>query len=104
MMKAFGVLAKLRRFRGTALDVFGKTAERRRERALIGEYEALVAEILGKLAPHNHALAVELARIPELIRGYGHVKDAAPRRRRRRARRRCSRRSARRRRRRSRRW
>ena len=75
MMRAFGVLAKLRRFRGTALDVFGRTAERRMERALIGEYETLVAELLAALAPHNHALAVELAQIPEHIRGYGHVKE-----------------------------
>ncbi len=75
MLKAFGVLAKLKGLRGTALDVFGKTAERRRERALIGEYETLIAELLAKLAPHNLALAVDLARIPELIRGYGHVKE-----------------------------
>ena len=75
MMRAFRVLAKLRRFRGTALDPFSKTAERRMERALIGEYETLVAELLAALAPHNHSLAVELAQIPEHIRGYGHVKD-----------------------------
>jgi indolepyruvate ferredoxin oxidoreductase len=75
MMSAFRVLAKLRRFRGTALDPFSKTAERRMERALIGDYETLVAEILGALAPHNYSLAVELAQIPEHIRGYGHVKD-----------------------------
>ena len=75
MMRAFGVLAKLRRFRGTALDVFGRTAERRMERALIGDYETLVAELLATLAPHNHSLAVELAQVPEQIRGYGHVKE-----------------------------
>ncbi len=75
MMRAFGVLAKLRRFRGTPLDIFGRTAERRMERALPGQYEALVAELLAALAPHNHALAVELAQIPEHIRGYGHVKE-----------------------------
>jgi indolepyruvate ferredoxin oxidoreductase len=46
MMRAFGVLAKLRRFRGTALDIFGRTAERKMERALIGDYEALVAELV----------------------------------------------------------
>ena len=44
------------------------------ERALIGDYEALLTELLAQLAPHNHALAVELAEIPEHIRGYGHVK------------------------------
>ncbi|MEP7184070.1 MAG: indolepyruvate ferredoxin oxidoreductase family protein, partial [Betaproteobacteria bacterium] len=75
MMGAFGVLAKLRRFRGTAFDVFGRTAERKTERALPGEYETLVAELLAALTPHNHALAVELAQIPEHIRGYGHVKE-----------------------------
>ena len=46
------------------------------ERALIGEYEALVAELLAGLSPANHALAVKLASIPDEIRGYGHVKDA----------------------------
>jgi indolepyruvate ferredoxin oxidoreductase len=76
MMKAFAMLAKLRRFRGTALDIFGKTGERKKERALIADYEALVAEILAKLTPQNHATAVELASIPEHIRGYGHVKEA----------------------------
>ncbi len=75
MMGAFRVLAKFRRFRGSWLDVFGRSAERRIERALIGEYESLVSELLAMLAPHNHALAVELARIPEHIRGYGHVKE-----------------------------
>jgi indolepyruvate ferredoxin oxidoreductase len=75
MMKAFRVLAKLRRFRGTALDFFGRTDERRMERKLIADYEAMMDEILGKLAPHNHKVAVQLATIPEHIRGYGHVKD-----------------------------
>jgi indolepyruvate ferredoxin oxidoreductase len=75
MLKAFGVLAKLRRYRGTALDIFARTAERRLERALVGEYEALVAEILAGLTAKNHVTAVELASIPEHIRGYGHVKE-----------------------------
>jgi indolepyruvate ferredoxin oxidoreductase len=75
MMSAFRVLAKLRRLRGTPLDVFGRTGERRRERALPGEYERLVDEIVAALAPHNHDLAVALASIPESIRGYGHVKE-----------------------------
>jgi len=75
MMTAFRILAKLRRFRGTVLDPFSKTAERRMERALIGEYEAIIAELLGGLAQYNHSLAVELAEVPERIRGYGHVKD-----------------------------
>jgi indolepyruvate ferredoxin oxidoreductase len=76
MMKAFGVLAKMRKYRGTALDIFGRTEERRMERALIVEYEKLVDEILGNLSTQNHATAVELASIPEHIRGYGHVKEA----------------------------
>ena len=76
MMKAFGVLARMRRFRGTTLDFFGRTEERRMERALIGEYETTVAEILAKLTPQNHATAVDLAAVPEHIRGYGHVRRA----------------------------
>jgi indolepyruvate ferredoxin oxidoreductase len=75
MMPVFRVLAKLRRVRGTALDVFGKTAERKMERALIGEYEALMAEVLDRMTPQNYAVAVDLASIPEYIRGYGHIKD-----------------------------
>jgi indolepyruvate ferredoxin oxidoreductase len=75
MLPVFRMLAKMRRFRGGALDVFGKTAERRQERALVGQYEALVDELLARLAPHNYELAVSLASIPEYIRGYGHVKE-----------------------------
>ena len=75
MMSAFRVLAKMKRLRGTALDIFGKTAERRMERQLITDYEALIDELLPHLAAHNHAIAVDLASIPEHIRGYGHVKD-----------------------------
>ena len=75
MMKAFGVLARMKRLRGTALDLFAHSAERKLERQLIKDYATLIDELLAKLAPHNHALAVELASIPEDIRGYGHVKD-----------------------------
>ncbi|MEO6973544.1 MAG: indolepyruvate ferredoxin oxidoreductase family protein, partial [Rhodoferax sp.] len=74
MLTAFKVLARLKGLRGTALDVFGKTEERRTERALIGEYRASVEEVLKSLSAANHAMAVEIARIPEQIRGYGHVK------------------------------
>ncbi len=76
MMTAFRLLAGLKGLRGTFLDPFGHSAERKRERALIGEYEALIEELLAKLSPENHDLAVELAAIPEKIRGYGHVKEA----------------------------
>ncbi len=75
VFSAFKVLAKLRGLRGTALDIFGYTPERRMERRLIGEYEAVIEEIIGKLGPDNHALAVKIASIPEEIRGYGHIKD-----------------------------
>jgi indolepyruvate ferredoxin oxidoreductase len=75
MMKAFGVLAKFKGLRGTALDVFGYTAERKMERALIGEYRDTVAGLLSKLNADNLATAVAIARIPEDIRGYGHVKE-----------------------------
>ena len=71
----FGVLAKLKGLRGTPFDVFGYSAERRRERQLITDYEDLLAEILEKLDRENHSLAVALAAIPEKIRGYGHIKD-----------------------------
>ena len=77
MFKAFGLLAKLKFLRGTAIDPFGYTTERKRERALIAEYEALIGELVDKLSPENHALAVEVAELPEHIRGYGHIKDAS---------------------------
>ena len=76
VLPAFRVLAKLKFLRGTAFDIFGHTAERKIERALIGEYETLVGELLGGLTADNHALAVQLASVPEDIKGYGHVKDA----------------------------
>ncbi len=68
------LLAHFKGLRGTALDVFGYTEERRTERALIGEYRRCVDELLAGLNADNHALAVDIARIPEQIRGYGHVK------------------------------
>jgi indolepyruvate ferredoxin oxidoreductase len=74
MRSAFGVLAKLKGLRGTALDVFGRTEERRMERELITRYEATVTELLKTLNAGNRAQAAEIARLPEDIRGYGHVK------------------------------
>ena len=76
MMKAFRLLAKMRKYRGGALDIFGRTPERRMERGLVAGYEALIGEIVGKLTAQNHATAVDLASVPEHIRGYGHVKEA----------------------------
>ncbi|RQP23998.1 indolepyruvate ferredoxin oxidoreductase family protein [Piscinibacter terrae] len=75
MLTAFGVLAKLKGLRGSAFDVFGHTEERKMERALIGEYKASIDEVLRGLKAENLSLAVEIARIPEEIRGYGHVKE-----------------------------
>ncbi|MCJ7837997.1 MAG: 2-oxoacid:acceptor oxidoreductase family protein, partial [Burkholderiales bacterium] len=74
MMRAFGLLAGFKGLRGTAFDIFGRTEERRGERALITEYADTVEQLLAGLTPDKHALAVEIASIPETIRGYGHVK------------------------------
>jgi indolepyruvate ferredoxin oxidoreductase len=75
MLTGFRWLAKLKGLRGTAFDVFGGTEERRTERALIGEYKASIDELLASLNAGNLALATEIARVPEDIRGYGHVKE-----------------------------
>ena len=77
MWGAFKLLAKLKGVRGTAFDLFGRTAERRMERALIVEYRDMVEALLEGLHASNHALAVELASLPEQIRGFGHVKEQA---------------------------
>lgn len=75
MLTAFRVLAKLRFLRGTIFDIFGRTEERRTERALIIEYENTVNALLEKLDRDSLELVTEIASIPEHIRGYGHVKD-----------------------------
>ncbi len=72
---AFGVLAKMKGLRGTALDIFGRTAERKMERALIEEYKTSIDELLKTLNASNLSRAVEIARIPEEMRGYGHIKE-----------------------------
>ncbi len=76
MFRAFGLLARLKFLRGGRFDVFGHTAERRGERQLIADYEQTLQELLGSLDARRLALAVEIASIPEHIRGYGHVKEA----------------------------
>ena len=73
--KVFPLLARMKGLRGGALDVFGKTEERRMERQLLSDYEACIAELLKSLSAERLALAAEIARIPEEIRGYGHVKE-----------------------------
>ncbi len=76
MLGAFRLLARLRFLRGTPFDPFGRTAERKGERRLITEYEALLDEIADALSPANHATAIELAALPLEIRGFGHIKEA----------------------------
>ncbi len=75
MFTAFRWLARFKGLRGTALDIFGRTEERRMERALIEQYRADVDTLLGGLSAERHALALELARLPEQIKGFGHVKE-----------------------------
>jgi indolepyruvate ferredoxin oxidoreductase len=74
MLTAFRWLAKLKFLRGSGFDIFGKSAERRMERRLIAEYEEDVAELLARLDAANLDTAVELASLPEHIRGFGHIK------------------------------
>ncbi|MEP6791152.1 MAG: DUF6537 domain-containing protein, partial [Ramlibacter sp.] len=75
MQVGFHILARLKALRGTPVDIFGRSHERKVERALIGEYRQSVEQVLASLNAGNHALAVEIARIPEQIKGYGHVKE-----------------------------
>lgn len=75
MMRAFGVLAKCKFLRGSKLDIFGYTKERKEERDLITHYRQTIAALLPRLTLENLATAVAIASIPEEIRGYGHVKD-----------------------------
>ena len=75
MLKAMGLLARARRLRGSRFDPFARSADRKLDRALITEYEAVVAEILERLDAGNHATAVALAAQPDGIRGFGHVRE-----------------------------
>ena len=75
MWRVLGLVARMRFLRGTPFDPFGHTAERRTERRLIEEYFETVDELLAALSPANHGLAIEIASVPESIRGYGHVKE-----------------------------
>nr|MDA8108787.1 2-oxoacid:acceptor oxidoreductase family protein [Betaproteobacteria bacterium] len=77
MLPLLRLLAKGKRLRGTWLDPFGRTCERRTERALVAAYEARVDELLAQLSAENLSLAVEIASLPESIRGFGHVKLAS---------------------------
>jgi indolepyruvate ferredoxin oxidoreductase len=77
VLPLFRLLARMKGLRGTALDIFGKTAERRMERELIGEFEATVDQILGSLTGANRDLAAEIVGEYLDIRGFGPVKEAA---------------------------
>jgi indolepyruvate ferredoxin oxidoreductase len=77
MLTAFKLLAKFRFLRGTALDLFGYTEERRHERALIERYQAAIDALLPNLSAAQLPNAIAIANIPEGIRGFGHVKQAA---------------------------
>ena len=74
MLTGFKLLKHLKVLRGTPLDIFGNTEEREMERALIGDYVASIDEVLAKLNANNHALALEIANLPDAIKGFGHVK------------------------------
>jgi len=77
VLPIFRILAKLKVLRGTPLDIFGYTTERKLERRQIKNYESVVNILLDNLSPSNHAIAVEIASLPLRIRGFGHVKEKA---------------------------
>jgi len=75
VLPLFRILARLKWLRGTRLDPFGRTRERRMERRLIEDYVSLVERLLPRLSPENYAAAAELAALPLKMRGFGHVKE-----------------------------
>ncbi|MDB5796084.1 MAG: indolepyruvate ferredoxin oxidoreductase family protein, partial [Noviherbaspirillum sp.] len=75
MMHVFAVLAKMKFLRGTAFDIFGYSAERRTERALIEQYRQTISSLLQNLTPDNLSTAVAIASLPETVRGFGHIKE-----------------------------
>jgi indolepyruvate ferredoxin oxidoreductase len=75
MMHVFAVLAKMKFLRGTAFDIFGYSAERRTERALIEQYRQTISSLLQNLTPDSLSTAVAIASLPETVRGFGHIKE-----------------------------
>jgi indolepyruvate ferredoxin oxidoreductase len=71
---AFRLLVRMKGLRGTALDPFGRAEVRRVERALIGEYRALLEKAMAGLSPESYERAVTLASLPDVIRGYEDIK------------------------------
>jgi indolepyruvate ferredoxin oxidoreductase len=76
MMRVFRLLAKGKHLRGGTWDIFGYTSERKQERQMITEYEALLDRIVPKLTSERHAVTTQLAGLPMEIKGFGHVKEA----------------------------
>ena len=76
-MLGFRLLARMRRLRGGAFDIFGKTAERRTERQLIAEYEHSIQRVASGMTAGVRDIGWALARLPDQIRGYRHVKEAS---------------------------
>ncbi len=76
MMKVFGILAAMKPLRGTPLDIFGYSTERKMERALIEEYQETMTEVAKGFTEDTRDLAIALAKLPLDIRGFGHVKAA----------------------------
>ncbi len=77
MLHVFRLLAALKPLRGTVLDVFGRTPERKMERQVLADYERLIEELCHSLTTANHPTATALAELPRKLRGYGHVKEKA---------------------------
>jgi indolepyruvate ferredoxin oxidoreductase len=75
MFTAFKWLARMKGLRGTVFDAFGHTSERRTERRLIEDYRKTIDGVLPVLNPDNAELVAKIAALPDMIRGYGHVKD-----------------------------
>jgi indolepyruvate ferredoxin oxidoreductase len=75
IMTAYRWLAKAKMLRGTPFDLFGYTAERRAERAAAGEFETLMRRVVQLLTSERLSAALALARLPQQVRGYGHVKE-----------------------------
>ncbi|MEZ5837803.1 MAG: indolepyruvate ferredoxin oxidoreductase family protein [Geminicoccaceae bacterium] len=75
IFRVLPLLAHMRRWRGSWFDIFSRTAERRRERALMAGYEVLLDRLMRELTSRNLAAAIALAGVPEQIRGFGHVKE-----------------------------
>ena len=76
-MVVFKVLARMKGLRGTALDIFGYTDERKTERQLVENYDKGLDLLISKLTADNLPTAVEIAQLPQTIRGYGHIKEAS---------------------------